>query len=175
MNNLAKVLIGVGVTAVGIGVATYYGKKLSEKKKEETVIEEFDEQGNPVVEAVKEESFMEKIRTAAYKKAVKILAWVIVRKDKIEAVATMLGLASAILGVITRVRDLKAGNDINRKLDEIIDHNNEFRDIWNKHMEHEYNRHDEIMNKLNDIHLDMGMIHEIQEMLVTPVKKKKVA
>lgn len=157
MNNIAKVLIGIGVVGVA-AAATYVVVKKTEEKRHiditpETTVEK------------KGDSFIDKIKAAAYKKAVRILAWVYLHKEKVEAFAMILSVAGAVFSVVNSIRELKDGFKMRQRMDSMYAHDMEFEDIWNKHINHQYDRHNEIMNKLNDIHLDMSMIHEINESL----------
>lgn len=169
MNNLAKVLIGVGVVGA-VATATYIVTRKTVKK--ETVINGYDEQGNPVVEEVeKEESVLDRIKQAAFKKAVKILAWAALHQQQIEAAGALIGLIGGIFAVVNAVKEFNMGKEMKKKMDFMYKHDLEFEGVWNAHMENQAQRYDDLMKKLNDIHLDMGMIHEIQEMLVKPRKK----
>lgn len=165
MNNLVKVLIGVGVVAA-VATTTYV---VTKKKKEEEPIDIADE---AVKNDHKDDTILERIKTAAYKKAVKIIAWAIVHKDQIEGAAAILGLVGALFSVINAIREFRAGKKMQEQMDFLVRHAQEFEDIWNVHMTEQASRFEEMMNKLKDIHLDMSLLHEIQEMLVTPKGKK---
>jgi hypothetical protein len=165
MNNLVKVLIGVGVVAA-VATTTYV---VTKKKKEEESIDIADE---AVKNDHKDDTILERIKTAAYKKAVKIIAWAIVHKDQIEGAAAILGLVGALFSVINAIREFRNGKKMQEQMDFLVRHAQEFEDIWNVHMTEQASRFEEMMNKLKDIHLDMSLLHEIQEMLVTPIKKK---
>lgn len=164
MNNLVKVLIGVGVVAA-VATTTYV---VTKKKKEEEPIDIADE---AVKNDHKDDTILERIKTAAYKKAVKIIAWAIVHKDQIEGAAAILGLVGALFSVVNAIREFRAGKKMQEQMDFLVRHAQEFEDIWNVHMTEQASRFEEMMNKLKDIHLDMSLLHEIQEMLVTPIKK----
>lgn len=165
MNNLVKVLIGVGVVAA-VATTTYV---VTKKKKEEEPIDIADE---AVKNDHKDDTILERIKTAAYKKAVKIIAWAIVHKDQIEGAAAILGLVGALFSVINAIREFRNGKKMQDQMDFLVRHAQEFEDIWNVHMNNQGSRFEKMMNKLKDIHLDMSLLHEIQEMLVTPIKKK---
>lgn len=165
MNNLVKVLIGVGVVAA-VATTTYV---VTKKKKEEEPIDIADE---AVKNDHKDDTILERIKTAAYKKVVKIIAWAIVHKDQIEGAAAILGLVGAMFSVINAIREFRNGKKMQGQIDFLVQHAQEFEDIWNVHMNNQASRFEEMMNKLKDIHLDMSLLHEIQEMLVTPIKKK---
>lgn len=168
MNNTVKFLIGAGVTAVGVATMLYCSKKAKEKKAQESI----DISEEAVKRDHKDDSIIERIKTAAYKKAVKILAWVVIHKDQIEAFSVIVGVVSGIFTVINAVKDFVNGAKMQANIQWIIDHELEFRDVWNNKAAQDTARYEAIMAKLNDIHLDMGMIHEIQEMLVKPIRKK---
>ena len=165
MTNLVKVLIGVGVVAA-VATTTYV---VTKKKKEEEPIDIADE---AVKNDHKDDTILERIKTAAYKKVVKIIAWAIVHKDQIEGAAAILGLVGAMFSVINAIREFRNGKKMQGQIDFLVRHAQEFEDIWNVHMNNQASRFEEMMNKLKDIHLDMSLLHEIQEMLVTPIKKK---
>ena len=163
MTNMTKFLIATGVTAVGVGLTVYYGKKLQEKK--EVVISDIEDDGTPVIED-KNPSILKRIKTAATKKVVKILAWAVLHEQQLQAFATLLSVGAGIFHLVSAAKDYYTGEKTRKTLDSLMDHNMEFRDIWNSHMDGTHDRHDAVMKKLEDIHLDMGGIHQIQEALV---------
>lgn len=157
MNNIAKVLIGVGVVGA-VAVTTYVVTKKSEPKQEAT-------ESDISVEAEgKEKNIIERIKTFVLKKVIKILGWVVLHQQKIEAVGTILGIVGAVLSVVNAVRDYRNGLNLQKQLDYISDHVKEEEAVWNKYVVWHEDRHNEVMNKLNDIHIDMSC---------TPVIKKK--
>lgn len=172
MSNLTKILIGAGITLVGVGVTAYYGKKLVDKKKT-AVIKGFDEQGNPVIEEVKEETFMERIKIAAYKKAIRILGWAMLHQKQIETVGTVIGVGSAIFSAVTAIRDFSSGvkkqkqiNAIASQQQEILQWLSDFQTEWNEYMEATNHNVQWFEQKAKDIHLDMSSLHQIEEALI---------
>lgn len=172
MNNITKVLIGVGVVGA-VAAATYVVTKSSEKKT--VVIKDFDEEGNPKTEIIEDESLLDRIKKAATKKAIKILAWVALHQQQIEAVGTIIGLGAGLFNIITAIRDYRAGNKMQSQINELVEFKEDFTRVWDKSMECHEQTHDQVMCKLNDIHLDMGMLHEVHEALIEPPKKGKKA
>lgn len=137
MNNIEKILIGLGVVGV-TAAATYVVTKKVVEKKSKDISEQVIDLDN------KDESVLKKIKKAAHKKVVKILAWVVLHQQQIEAVGTVLGIAGATLSVVNAVRDFRNGMNLQRKLDEIADFQQHF-----------------VYDKLKDIYLEMGLLHEI--------------
>ena len=157
MNNIAKVLRGVGVVGA-VAVTAYVVTKKSEPKQEAT------DSDISVGAAGKEKNIIERIKTFVLKKVIKILGWVVLHQQKIEAVGTILGIVGAVLSVVNAVRDYRNGLNLQKQLDYISDHVKEEEAVWNKYVVWHEDRHNEVMNKLNDIHIDMSC---------TPVIKKK--
>lgn len=115
MNNLTKALIGVGVVGVTVAVAVAV-KKHNEKR--------YIEQTTDVAaEAVKiqhqDDTVVEKIKAAATKKAIRILAWVAIHQKEIESLSLLLGLIGGIFSVINAVKEYAFGKKLHAKLDRI--------------------------------------------------------
>lgn len=164
MNKLAKVLIGIGVVGA-VAATTYFVTKSSETKT--VVIKGVDEEGKTTVEEiVEEESLLDRMEKAAIKKAGKIIIFVAEHQQQIEAVGTMMSLAYTAFSFINIFKELTQRNKMQEQIDEIVAHNNEFRDIWNKYMMLDNDNNHYLNDKLNDIHLDMSMLHEIHESLI---------
>ena len=164
MNKLAKVLIGIGVVGA-VAATTYFITKSSEKKT--VVIKGVDEEGKTTVEEiVEEESLLDRMEKAAIKKAGKIIIFVAEHQQQIEAVGTMMSLAYTAFSFINIFKELTQRNKMQEQIDEIVKHNNEFRDIWNAYMMLDNDNDHYLNDKLNDIHLDMSMLHEIHENLI---------
>ena len=170
MNNIAKVLIGVGVVGV-VATATYVVTKSSEKKT--VVIRDFDEEGNPKTEIVEDESLLDRFKEAATKKVIKILAWVTLHQQQVEAVDTIIGLGAGLFNIVTAIRDYRAGNKMQSQINELMEFKDEFHDAWNDYQDATNHNVQWFENKLNDIHLDMSMLHEVHEALIEPPKKSK--
>lgn len=156
MTNLAKVLIGVGVVAA-VATTSYIVVKKTKVKKEKDISEQAVEKDH------KNDTIIDRIKLAAYKKAVRILAWATLNMQKIEAVAAIVSLIGGVLGVINGIRDFGFGKKFRTDLNFMVDHTNEFEGVWNEHMDNQANRYDSIMKILQELSENM------------PVPKKKGA
>lgn len=116
MSSLVKILIGTAVVAGVSAIVAVASSKDKEEQKAEKV-----EDGKVVqMPANKEDkSVLERIKEYAWKKVVKILAFVALNADKIEAVSTIIGLGSGVIAIAGSIRDFRQGNDTQKKLDEI--------------------------------------------------------
>lgn len=165
MNNTTKFLIATGVAAVGIGLTVYYGKKMQEKETEAHIVD-IEEDGTPVIEEKTNPNFIERIKIAATKKVVKILAWAVLHEQQLQAFATLLSVGVGIFHIVSAAKDYYRGEKLQKTLDSIVEHNNQFETIWDNHMVNVENDYDALTKKLDDIHLDMGGIHQLQEALI---------
>lgn len=105
MNTLTKVLIGAAaVTAVAVVVKVINDKKEEPKKEAE------DE---------KKESPIKRIKDFVIKKVIRILGWVAIHMEQIEAASAIIGLVGAVISIVTATRDFVKNNDICGKLDAI--------------------------------------------------------
>ena len=105
MNTLTKVLIGAAaVTAVAVVV------KVIKDKKEEPKKEAEDD---------KKESPIKRIKDFVIKKIIRILGWVAIHMEQIEAASAIIGLVGAVISIVTATRDFVKNNDICGKLDSI--------------------------------------------------------
>lgn len=149
MNNLVKVLIGVGI-AGAVATTTYI---VTKKPKVVKKVMTTDPEGNTVETEVECEgkSILEKMQEAALKKAIKILAWVAQNQNKVEAIVTVISLAGAIFTVVNAVRDFLMSSKLNRSLDDILKHNSTFEKLWNAKCANDNLRYEEIMSTLSDI------------------------
>lgn len=161
MNNIAKVLIGVGVVTA-VAATTYVVVKKSEPK------QEVPESDIPEVEtdAKEEKSIIKRIKKFVFKKVVRFLGWVVLHQQKIEAVGTVLGIFAAVLSVANAIRDYRNGLHLKDTLDGIVAHNLEEEQVWNKYMVWDQTHNQEIMDKLEVINESLSS---------TPVKKGKSA
>ena len=161
MNNIAKVLIGVGVVTA-VAATTYVVVKKSESK------QEVPESDIPEVEtdAKEEKSIIKRIKKFVFKKVVRFLGWVVLHQQKIEAVGTVLGIFVAVLSVANAIRDYRNGLHLKDTLDGIVAHNLEEEQVWNKYMVWDQTHNQEIMDKLEVINESLSS---------TPVKKGKSA
>ena len=161
MNNIAKVLIGVGVVTA-VAATTYVVVKKSE------TIQEVSENEAPEVESdpKEEKSIIKRIKKFVFKKVVRFLGWVVLHQQKIEAVGTVLGIFVAVLSVANAIRDYRNGLHLKDTLDGIVAHNLEEEQVWNKYMVWDQTHNQEIMDKLEVINESLSS---------TPVKKGKSA
>lgn len=115
MNNIAKVLIGVGVVGA-VAVGAYTVAKKSEKKM--LVIKDFNENGEAVVEE-KKETLKDRVQNFAMKKAAKFVTFVLLHEKEITAIATVLSLVGGIFQVVNAVKEYRLGKDLHKKLKRI--------------------------------------------------------
>ena len=148
MNNLAKVLIGVGVVAA-VATTSYVIVKRTRVKKVKDISEQAVENDH------KNDTIIDRIKLAAYKKAVKILAWVTLNMQKIEAVAAVLSLVGGIFSVINAIRDFGFGKKMKADMDFMYQHDLEFEGVWNQHMTNQANRYDSLMKILQELSENM--------------------
>ena len=128
MSNTLKIF-GV-VAAVGVAAAaTYVVVKKQEEKK--NYIPE-TEDGEEAVVVDKKETVVDQVKLAAQKKVIKIFAWVVLHKDKIEALGVLLGIISGVFGVISAAKEYYTGAKLRRKIDQLCAYTDEFREAWNK-------------------------------------------
>lgn len=113
MNKLG-IAIGAAITAVGIAGMVYYGKKLQAEKEQEKDIPATEEKVS--VEVVKN-SPIDRIKEAAMKKAVRIMGWVVVHEQQLQAAGTIIGLAATVFQLINGIKEYKLGKDLHKKLD----------------------------------------------------------
>lgn len=148
MKNTIGLIAGVAGVTIGVGILAYYGKNLHEKKYA-TIRNDAEENDIPQEE---DESVLESIKKAAAKKVTDILAWVIVNKEKIEAVGTVVGIVGAVLGVVNAIRDYRRADETADLLRKIWNHCDEFEGYWNKHQDNQYvlySRVDEILKAVS--------------------------
>lgn len=147
MNNLAKVLIGVGVVAA-VATTSYVVIKRRKVK-----VKDISEQA--VENDHKNDTIIDRIKLAAYKKAVKILAWATLNMQKIEAAAAILSLIGGIFTVVNAVRDFGFGKKMKADMDFMYQHDLEFEGVWNQHMTNQANRYDSLMKILQELSENM--------------------
>ena len=112
MNTLTKVLIGAAaVTTVAVVVKVIKNKKEEPKKEAEETTEK---NGNE-----KKESPIKRIKDFVIKKVIRILGWVAIHMEQIEAASAIIGLVGAVISIVTATRDFVKNNDICGKLDAI--------------------------------------------------------
>lgn len=169
MTNMTKVLIGFGVVGA-VAAATYFVTKTTEEKT--TVVARVDENGETKVEEIKEESILEQIKKAATKKVIRILAWVALHQQQIEAIGTIIGLGAGIFNIINAIKEYRAGNKMREQINELVTFKDEFYASWNDYKDATNHNVQWFEQKLNDIHLDMSYFHEQVENLPKKVTKK---
>ena len=107
---------------------------------------------------------------------VKILSFVIIHKDQIEAVGTLIGLAAGVIGIVNSVKEYRTGNKMAEQIEELCAFTEKMSTVWDGAMVVYDGNWDAAFKKMNDIHLDLGMLHEVHEAICcAPVKKKKAA
>lgn len=150
MSGLVKVLLGAGVVAVAGAVAIAVAEKSEENAAEKAVEFAVDDKVKQELkdkeEERKEKSIFCRIKKYVQKKVVKILAFVALHMEQIEAAGAIIGLGSTVLGIVGAVRDFKRGNDLADKVDRINDRLEEYYQVYN------YNR--DVDNKNAQLTLD---------------------
>lgn len=113
MSLLGKVLIGAGVVAGVAAVAI-----ISSDKKEEKYVE-VTANGEKQTVQIKDEdsSLLQKIKKYVEKKVIKILGFVALHMEQIEAASAVIGLASGAIGIASAVKEYRRGDDVQEKLD----------------------------------------------------------
>lgn len=149
MNNWMKVLIGVGVTGV-VAATTYVVYKKNEEKKQSKDISE-----QPQEVANVDESVIEKIKTAAAKKALRIAGWLVLHESQVRAVGAAISVVSAIFSVVNAAKEYALGKKLHQKLAELTAFQDEVRGAWNGTVEAYDKNWDMTLKKLQDIHLDI--------------------
>lgn len=109
MTTLTKVLIGAAaVTAVAVVT---------------TVVKKNEEKNNDIAEqAVRQDekdSIIKRIKRYVTKKVIRILGWVAIHMEQIEAASAIIGFVGTIISITGAVRDFVRNNDLSGKLDEI--------------------------------------------------------
>ena len=99
---MIKFLIGGAITILGVGAAIIFAKKNGKKDSEN-----------------QDPSFIEKIEKAALKKALKILTFVAVHSEQIEAASTLVGLVGGIIGIGSAIKEYKRSDELKEQLDRI--------------------------------------------------------
>lgn len=169
MTTLTKVLIGAGIVCA-TAVTAYVVTKKPEVVK---TVDRKNENGDIIKVQIieKGDSILDKIKKAAIRKAFKIITWAYKNQMKIEVAGALIGLAAGVFKLINEIRGFKMGKDIYKKLGFLEDGIVEQARAWNHRVDTVNGKFDGVMNKLNDIHLDMGIMHQIQEMLVKPKRR----
>ena len=126
MSNTLKIL--GAVAAVGAVAATAYVvvKKQEEKKRD---ISESPETEEATEE--KKETVVDRVKLAAQKKVIKIFAWIVLHKDKLEALGIVLSVIGGLFEVITAAKDYCTGAKLRKQITTICNDRMEFREAWN--------------------------------------------
>ena len=113
MTGLVKVLIGSAVVAGVAAVAIVASNKKEEKYVEVTA------NGEKQTVQIKDEdpSILQKIKRYVEKKVIKILGFVVLHMEQIEAASAIIGLASGAIGIASAVKEYRRGDDVQDKLD----------------------------------------------------------
>ena len=109
MSNIQKILLGVGLVAC-VATTAYVVTKKSRKY---TVLDGQEEKKE-------DHNVIERIKEAAAKKAIDILAFIAKHQQQVEAASTVIGIVAAVFSLISAIKDYKRSDDINRKLDDIL-------------------------------------------------------
>ncbi len=109
MTTLTKVLIGAAaVTTVAVVVK---------------VVKKNEEKNNDIAEqAVRQDekdSIIKRIKRFVTKKVIRILGWVAIHMEQIEAASAIIGFVGTIISITGAVRDFVRNNDLSGKLDAI--------------------------------------------------------
>ena len=114
INGLTKIILGtVAVGAVCAGAAI-----IASKTEEKVAVVKADEDTGIKIE-VESSSVIDKIKKAAMKKVVKILGFVVLHMEQIEAVSTIIGVTTGIIHIAGAIRDYRQGSDLKEQLDRI--------------------------------------------------------
>lgn len=107
MTTLTKVLIGAAAVGTVAVISSIVAKKEAEKKVNSSDQEE------------KKGSIIKRIKRFVTKRVIRILGWVAIHMEQIEAAATIIGFVGTIISITGAIRDFVRSNDLNGKLDEI--------------------------------------------------------
>lgn len=143
MKNIYKILIGAGVVTVG---AVVVHNMVS--KKESYISYSIDPDTKETVYTEKEDS---RIKMAAEKKATEILAFVVVHREQIEAVGTVIGLVGGAIGIVNAFKEYRTRNDDHEMLKKIVSHCDEFELLWNRAMDGNYELYTDLKTHIDDL------------------------
>ena len=134
MNNLVEVAIGIGVVGAVAGIAYVASKKErpldifdEDKKSEDGIFEEDQEKETPK----KEDTVFTKIKKSCIRVGLKFLLWVSEHQEQIEALGTLIGLGVGIFNIISAARDFIKGNEMQKKVDDLVNEKDAFKEAWN--------------------------------------------
>lgn len=121
MNLLGKVFIGAGVVAVAgvvaIAVADKSEENAAKKAIEFAVDDKVKQELKDKEDERKEKSVFCRIKRYVEKKVIKILGFVALHMEQIEAASAVIGLASGVIGIASAVKEYRRGDDVQDKLD----------------------------------------------------------
>ena len=115
MNKLGFI-IGGAVTVIGVATTAYFAKKLYDQKKETVTTEKgVDANGEPIVE-VRVITPVDRIKEAAMKKAVRIMGWVVMHEQQLQAIGTVIGVVAACFSLVNEIKKYSMGKSLLRRL-----------------------------------------------------------
>lgn len=115
MNKLGFI-IGGAVTVIGVATTAYFAKKLYEQKKETITTEKgVDANGEPIIET-RVITPVDRIKEAAMKKAVRIMGWVVVHEQQVQAVGTVISVVAACFSLVNEVKKYSMGKSLLKRL-----------------------------------------------------------
>lgn len=109
MTTMTKVLIGAAAVTTVAVVITIVKKKEERKDIAEQAVEQ----------DYKNDGIIKRIKIFVTKKVIRILGWVAIHMEQIEAAATVIGFVGTIISITGAIRDFVRSNDLNGKLDAI--------------------------------------------------------
>lgn len=117
MTTLTKVLIGAAaVTAVA--VVTTVVKK-NEERETIKINKDSESTVDKDEEVTEKKSVLKRIKEYVTKKVIRLLAWVTIHMEQIEAAGAIIGFVGTIISITGAIRDFVRNNDLSGKLDEI--------------------------------------------------------
>lgn len=117
MTTLTKVLIGAAaVTAVA--VVTTVVKK-NEEREAIKINKDSESAVDKDEEVTEKKSVLKRIKEYVTKKVIRLLAWVTIHMEQIEAAGAIIGFVGTIISITGAIRDFVRNNDLSGKLDEI--------------------------------------------------------
>lgn len=108
---------GLGLMAVGVVVHDIVQDKKAQKKVEEATNDISRAKAIVERDQRREKSVVCRIKEYVAKKVVKILGWVTVHMEQVEAAGAIIGLGGACISIAGSVKDFIQGNDTQEKLD----------------------------------------------------------
>jgi len=109
MTMLTKVLIG----AAAVGTVAIVAKAVKDNEKKNNDLAE------QAVRQDEKQSIFKRIKRFVTKRIIRLLGWVAIHMEQIEAAGTIIGFVGTIISITGAVRDFVRSNDLNGKLDEL--------------------------------------------------------